>query len=53
MRDFSELEAALSNLTQIARGGQKVVYSAVGMLIAFMSSANTPNITTLLINRYG
>ena len=28
MRDFKELEATLSNLTQIARGGQKVVYSA-------------------------
>ncbi|MCL2077514.1 MAG: hypothetical protein FWH08_03810 [Oscillospiraceae bacterium] len=28
MRDFTELEAILSNMTQIARGGQKVVYSA-------------------------
>ena len=28
MRDFKELEATLSNLVQIARGGQKVVYSA-------------------------
>jgi len=28
MRDFKELEATLSNLAQIARGGQKVVYSA-------------------------
>ncbi|MDR1246445.1 MAG: serine/threonine protein kinase [Clostridiales Family XIII bacterium] len=28
MRDFREFEATLSNLTQIARGGQKVVYSA-------------------------
>jgi serine/threonine-protein kinase len=29
MRDFREFEATLSNLTQIARGGQKVVYSAM------------------------
>lgn len=28
MRDFKELEAELSNMVQIARGGQKVVYSA-------------------------
>lgn len=28
MRDFRDLEAGLSNLRQIARGGQKVVYSA-------------------------
>lgn len=28
MRDFKELEATLSDLNQIARGGQKVVYSA-------------------------
>jgi serine/threonine-protein kinase len=28
MRDFKELEATLSNVSQLARGGQKVVYSA-------------------------
>lgn len=28
MRDFKELEATLSDVVQIARGGQKVVYSA-------------------------
>jgi serine/threonine-protein kinase len=28
MRDFKDLETSLSGLTQIARGGQKVVYSA-------------------------
>ncbi len=29
MRDFDEFKIAFSNLTQIARGGQKVVYSAM------------------------
>ena len=28
MRDFKDFEASLLDLTQIARGGQKVVYSA-------------------------
>jgi hypothetical protein len=29
MRDFKELEQMLADLKQIARGGQKVVYSAI------------------------
>lgn len=28
MRDFKELEATLFDVVQIARGGQRVVYSA-------------------------
>ena len=47
MRDFDSLKSTLTDVTQIARGGQKVVYSAIhpthGSIVTIVTALNAEN----------